>query len=256
VSQPTGFFQGTEGSRWPRLPSRTVVIGGTPVTCSQAAGALSALSAAGGIMVAQALRAAGNPLAACDYHAAAAPFREEMPGTGRRGAAGRPVTKTAFMRAVSAALERAAAREPALHFAPDLAAAREAFSGDSGYAAAMASAAVRLLSDGHRRQLRASVAAASRAAAAECASRAGEFSCAAVSACGTGDCRLAPPHLAGAAVPASPGRVPRPANHARAGEGFGLAAAVIAAQAAAPFAVHVRVSSGDSAKAAERVAAA
>ena len=255
MSQPAGFSYLSAVSRWPALPARPVAVGGVTCTCAQAQRALAALAAAGGIMVAQVLRGAGSPLAGCDYHAAAAPFLLPLPAAGGRGAAGRPVTRTAFMRAIAAVLDAAARAEPARHFASRLDAARDAFGSDAGYAAAMASAAVAVLEREHAARLAAVLSAGVRTATAACEARRGEFSCAAVSACGTGDCRLASSRrpLAGLAVPAGPGRVPRPGNHERAGRGFGTSAALAALGAAVPFdaaaaAGTVRVSGSDCAR--------
>lgn len=155
-------------ARWPSLPGRPVTIGGVTVIAADAAAALRVLQAAGGIMVRQALAAAGNPLASCDYHAAALPYMTEpylaacsADGEWGRGAAGRPVTRLAFMAALRAALRAAEQAEPARAFAADLAAADRAFSSDSGYAEAMAKAAVALRARAVRRS------SADRAAAAD-----------------------------------------------------------------------------------------
>ena len=54
-------------------------------------------------MVRQPLQRAGHPLADCDYHAIAAPYKSVIVLPDRqygRGAAGRPSTKTAFMLAL------------------------------------------------------------------------------------------------------------------------------------------------------------
>jgi hypothetical protein len=267
VAQSSGFSYQEGVSRWPHLPGRPVSVGGVTVTCAQAAAALGALRASGGIMVRQVLAAAASPLAACDYHAAALPFipavraEEQAPACSGRGAAGRPVTKTAFMRAVSAALAAAGRAEPARHFAGDLEQAMAAFSSDSGYAAAMARAAVAVAGREHAAALRAQASQAVHQAVSACDARRGQFACAAVSACGTGDCRLAAGPLAAPAmaVPAPPGRLPRPANHARAGTGFGIAAALAALEAAVPFDVTaaartVRVPGADRATAADAAA--
>jgi len=255
-------------ARWPGLASRPVNIGGVTATYAEAAAAARALARAGGIMVRQVLLAAGSPLAGCDYHAAAAPFREavfrgQFPASSPtgRGAAGRPATKQAFIKAIEDALCQAELAEPARHFADDLARAREAFGSDAGYAAAMAAAAVQHRRDGHSSRLRAMVTSAAREAVAACEARAGEFSCAAVSACGTGDCRLARGVLAGLAdssgspAPAGPGRLSRPANHAQSGRGFGTVNALQALEKAIPFTVGVHVSGAASARGAGSVAA-
>jgi hypothetical protein len=243
-----------------------VVIGGVPVTCAQAARAADLLKRAGGAAVRQVLTAAGSPLASCDYRAAAIPFTLAggPPGQYGRGAAGRPVIKTAFIRAIRFALAEAGAAEPARHFAAELAGAREAFSSDAGYAASMAAAAVTVREKDHAARLRELLAAGVRRALAACdgspesGGHRGAFTCAALSACGTGDCRLAEGSLAGPAVPAPAGRTPRPANHAQAGTGFGTAVALAALEAAVPFDVAaavntVTVAGADYARAADSV---
>lgn len=237
-----------EPIRWPGLAGRLVEIGGVAVTYAQAAAARDTLRLAGGIMVRQVLRAAGNPLQHCDYHAAAAAsgraaFASSLPPSGRRGAAGRPVTKAAFLAALEEALRQAETREPARHFAAELAGARAAFGSDAGYAAEMAAAAVAARQAAHVTRLRTLAATAVREALAACEARSGEFSCAASSACGTGDCRLASGVMTSLRVPAGPGRLPRPGNHAHAGRGFGAGPALAALEQQVPFTVGVRVSS-------------
>jgi len=235
------------------------VIGGVTVTCAQAASALDALERSGGVMIRQVLAAVSSPLAGCDYLSALEPFKAPPPAARNgygRGAAGRPAARQAFIRAIRAALDGAAAAEPARHFAAELTSARDAFGSDAGYATAMARAAVAVRERAHAARLRALLSGQVAAAVSQCAARRGEFACAAVAACGTGDCALAGAALAGPAmtVPAGPGRVPRPANHVRGGA-FGTAAALAALAAAVPFDVRaahcetaaaaVRVSGGD-----------
>jgi hypothetical protein len=236
VTQSPGFSYQDTVSRWPRLPGRPAVIGGVTVTCEQAQAALAALERAGGVMVRQVLSAARSPLAACDYHAAAAPFRQppDRPASGR-GAAGRPLTRRAFARAVTAALEAAGKDEPARHYAAELDGAVTAFAADERYAAEMARAAVALREREHAARLRDLLAAEVSRAVQACTARSGQFACAADSACGTGDCRLAAGTLAGLAVTAPAGRLPRPANHNRAGQGFSVSAALAALAAAVPL---------------------
>jgi len=242
---PAVSAAGFPAPRWPALPRRAVRIGGVAVTAGQAARDADALARAGGVAIRQVLAASGSPLAACDYRAALAPFRE--PGTGQqavsrngygRGAAGRPAARTAFIAAIRAALDAAEREEPAAVFAAGLAAASAAFGSDAAYAAAMADAAVQVLRREHAARLRALLSAAVRQAVTACDGERhrGGFSCAAVSACGTGDCALAGPPLAGErmTVPAPPGGLPRPANHGT-GRGFSVSAALAALEAAVPF---------------------
>ena len=128
-------------------------------------------------------------------------------------------------------------------FAPDLRAARAAFGSDSGYAAAMAAAAVALAAREHAAAQRADLSLAVLAATAACERAAGQFTCAVADACGTGACRFSRAPLSGAAmtVPAPPGRHPRPGNHARPGQGFGTGPARSALAASSPFTVTVTV---------------
>jgi len=265
---PAVSAAGFPAPRWPALPRRAVRIGGVAVTAGQAARDADALARAGGVAIRQVLAASGSPLAACDYRAALAPFRE--PGTGQqavsrngygRGAAGRPAARTAFIAAIRAALDAAEREEPAAVFAAGLAAASAAFGSDAAYAAAMADAAVQVLRREHAARLRALLSAAVRQAVTACDGERhrGGFSCAAVSACGTGDCALAGPPLAGErmTVPAPPGGLPRPANHGT-GRGFSVSAALAALEAAVPFdarsaARTVRVSGGDCSRARDAV---
>ena len=276
VSHPPGFSPfpavsaaGFPAPRWPALPGRAVRIGGVAVTAGQAARDADALARAGGVAIRQVLAASGSPLAACDYRAALAPFREPAArgaapvsrnGYGR-GAAGRPAARTAFIAAIRAALDAAEREEPAAVFAGGLAAASAAFGSDAAYAAAMADAAVQVLRREHAARLRALLSAAVRQAVTACDGERhrGGFSCAAVSACGTGDCALAGPPLAGErmTVPAPPGGLPRPANHGT-GRGFSVSAALAALEAAVPFSAAaaartVRVSGGDCARARDAV---
>jgi len=255
VSYPPENCQ--DASRWPGLPGRPVRIGGITVTYAEAAAARAALAKAGGIMVRQVLKAAGSPLAVCDYHAAAVRFRGQflaVPAAGR-GAAGRPVARQAFIKAIEEALRQAETAEPARHFAAELDACRAAFGSDAGYAAAMAGVAVQARQAEHAARLRAMVTAAAREAVSACAARSGEFSCAASAACGPGDCRLASGAMAQLRVPAGPGRLPRPGNHVQAGRGFGTGPALAALEKAVPFTVAVRVSAAAAARACGAVAA-
>jgi hypothetical protein len=216
-----------------------LVIGGVTVTPEQAHSALEILRSSSGMMIRQPLQRAGHPLAACDYHAASAPFRarpEDLPAAGR-GAAGRHLTKPAFVIAVEVALlahRETAEREAALDRAVaalrppvlpgQIERALAAFAADFSYAASMANAAVVLLRKRHAGVQRTALRDASAAAVALCASQEGAFRCAAAAPCGTGDCRLARGVLAGLPVPAS-GRprgpaLARPANHVEAGSRF------------------------------------
>jgi hypothetical protein len=216
-----------------------LVIGGISVTSEQAQVALEILRSSQGMMIRQPLARAGHPLAACDYHAAAAPFRaraQDVPSAGR-GAAGRHLAKPAFIIAVESALalDRQAAQQYAelehavasLHprVPPEqVGRALAAFAVDSSYVTLMASAAVAVLRKRHTVRQRAALRLASAEAVALCGQRAGAFRCAAAAPCGTGDCQLARGALAGLAVPAGTGPrgsgLSRPANHVAAGTRF------------------------------------
>jgi hypothetical protein len=90
--------------------SAPVTIGGIVTTALEVARALQVLTASAGMMVAQPLRKANSPLAACDYHAAARPWKAASAASDPhhgRGAAGRHITKVAFMACLSAALKAA-----------------------------------------------------------------------------------------------------------------------------------------------------
>jgi hypothetical protein len=122
--------------RWPGLCEKAVFIGGVTVTVAQAVRAAAVLDASRTSAIAPVLGKLGHPLAACDYFAAAAPYlpaQRLRAKTGRAGAAGRHVTKNAFIEAIAAAV--AGAREA------DVAAVLRRFASDERYAAAMAASA-------------------------------------------------------------------------------------------------------------------
>ena len=166
------------------------------------------------------LRAAGSPLADCDYFAVAAPHlaaARRLPKTGRIGAAGRHVTKIAFLAAVEQVLARALEAE--------LASWASALATDERYAAAIARDAVTIRQRAHAAGIRSAVRSAVARAVSACNARRGEFTCSESSACGTGSCRFAAAPYAALDAPAPPGRVIRPWNHASSGEGFSADAA-------------------------------
>lgn len=212
---------------WPSLSDRLVTVGGVPVTYSDALEAAGILAASRTSAIEPVLRAAGSPLARCDYLGAAAPYlflARQAPKTGRIGAAGRHVTKDAFLRAVAFALQ--VAREE------DLGLALGAFAADERYAVAIARDAVALRERAYVAGVRSAVRSAVTRAVAACSAASGQFTCSAVTACGTGSCRLAAPGYRLVTVPAAAGRMIRPANHVAAGTGFteaGAAAQVAAA---------------------------
>jgi hypothetical protein len=223
-----------------------VTIGGLSVTCAVAAHALAVLETSPGMMVRQPLRRAGSPLSSCDYHQAAHPYlNTAMPNTGKRGAAGRHLTKTAFVAALRDALAVADAAERSqraiIHHIESRApgairAALAAFRCDPSYAAVMAEAAVTALRKQHESALRVQLREVSAATAASCAGG----GCQAVSACGTGECRLARGIWASLKPAASPARgwaVARPPCHVQAGAAFSPDTMLESLLASRPFRV-------------------
>jgi hypothetical protein len=228
-------------------------VGGVAVSSTEIEQALRILRSSPGMMVAQPLRRAGNPLADCDYHAAAAPFRAD-PGTvpvKGRGAAGRHLTKPGFVIALESALAQAGEEtrrrtelEAAVHElqaavpVTDVEQALAAFGEDHSYAAAMAVAATGILRKRYLSELQATLRLASAAATGVCSGMAGMFRCAAAAPCGTGDCRLAQGKLAALAVsgPAPrQGSMKRPANHTAAGTSFSPDAMLSALEKLVPW---------------------
>lgn len=207
------------GPSWPALRARPVRVGGVTVAYAEAEAAVEILAFSRTSAIMPVLRAVGNPLAACDYFGASAPYVEWArfaPKTGRAGAAGRHVTKVAFLLALQRALEQARAEE--------VAAAVIAFGRDERYAVAIAREAVVVRERALAAGVRASVRTAIVRALAACGERAGEFTCSEATACGTGACRFASPAYRGAVAVAGSGRFARPANHVSAGASFTEAA--------------------------------
>jgi hypothetical protein len=88
----------------------------------------------------------------------------------------------------------------------------------------------------------------------ECGLLAGRFSCSEATACGTGACRLAGPPCRAVTAAAAPGRLIRPANHVRAGEGFTDAGAAAELAAAGSYRSGVQVWDADALAAGDRAA--
>jgi hypothetical protein len=213
---------------WPGLGARQVTVGGARVPFDAAAGAIALLAASRTSAIAPVLRAARHPLAGCDYFRAAAPYLAKArtaPKTGRAGAAGRHVTKAAFLAAIGAELGRAADAE--------LAAALGAFAADERYAAAIARDAVTMRERAHAAGLRSAVRSAAARAVAACAATGAR--CTLATACGTGACRFATGIYRRLDAPAGPGRTARPPGHERAGEGFDVGAAAAQLGALVPW---------------------
>jgi hypothetical protein len=228
---------GKMACRWPALAARQVEVGGVRVSCAQAVAAAEILIASRTSAIAPVLRAAGHPLAGCDYFAAAAPHlarARAQPKTGRAGAAGRHVTKHAFLAALTVALSAARERE--------LAGWRSALATDERYAAAIARDAVAARQRAHAAGIKSALHAAVARAVAACGASAGQFTCTEAAACGTGQCRFAQPAYRELTAPAVPGKIIRPANHAEAGAGFSESGAAAELAAATPWRAGVPVS--------------
>lgn len=139
----------TAALRWPLVAQSPVDIGGITVSCSTALAACEILRTSQASAIASVLRAAGSPLADCDYHAVyrpglAAARAELAPAPGMRGPRGRHLAKRAFEHAV-----RGKVAETACRLLEDII---QSFRADERYASAIASDAVAMLSrQGHRR---------------------------------------------------------------------------------------------------------
>jgi hypothetical protein len=120
-----------------------LVVGGVNCTAFTVASALDCLEAAKGLMIRQPLSRIGSPLARCDYHAVAAPYRsrfETLTGAGR-GAAGRHIAKQAFCSALRELLAVCRELDPIAAFEAVSHRAWLAFASDFAYCEAMALAA-------------------------------------------------------------------------------------------------------------------
>jgi len=209
------------GPPWPALAARSVAVGGVSVSFAEALAAANILRSSRTSAIQPVLRAAGSPLAGCDYLAVAAPYMgtaREQPKTGRAGAAGRHLAKNAFIESVALLLTVARDQE--------IADAMEAFAADERYAVAVARDATGLRERAYLAGVRSTVRSSVARAVAACTAAAGLFTCDSVTACGTGACRFSSPACRGAVTAAGPGRLVRPFNHVRAGEGFTEAEAV------------------------------
>lgn len=178
----------------------------------------SILAQAPGLMVRQPLARFRNPLALCNYHDEAAPYRDmyytSLTHNGR-GAAGRPATKHAFMHALQVRAAEAMRDAPLIAAMPLAAEAYEAMRDDVSYVMAMAKMAVAVMGRQHTWRARSELRAAQQEAMAQCGKQ--EFSCENKTACGTGDCRFACGIYKLVSTPAGSGKTARPANHADGG---------------------------------------
>jgi hypothetical protein len=225
---------------WSSLSQAKVLIGGVSVTYQEAETARDILRNSRTSAIAPVLSAAQHPLASCDYFGAAEPYlakaRQEQK-TGRSGAAGRHVTKNAFLDAIEQALSVAEREEVEV--------ALRAFSEDERYAAAMAREAVAIRERAHAAAKRSQVKAAMDGAVAQCREN-GPVQCTLASACGTGACPFAPAVLAGISVAADgSGRNVRPPAHVLAGSVFSGGEVVAALLVADPYRVSVHVRDED-----------
>ncbi len=224
-------------------------MGGVAVTFAEALRAVEILRGSRTSAIAPVLRAAGSPLAGCDYFGAAAPFLPAArlaPKTGRAGAAGRHVTKNAFTQSVMLTL--AVAREQ------DLTGALAVFGSDERYAVAIARAATEARERAYTAGVRSAVRSAVARAVAACGLAAGQFSCDARTACGTGSCRFSSPAYRTAISPAAPGRFTRPANHVDAGGMFTEAGAAAEIAARGSYGQGVQVWDTDALAAGDKAA--
>lgn len=237
------------GAPWPSLAVREVTVGGVRVTFADALRAAEILRDSRTSAIAPVLRSAGSPLAFCDYFAAAAPHLAAArlaPKTGRAGAAGRHVTKNAFLEAIAMAC--ALAREQ------DVADALAAFGSDERYAVAIARAATEARERAYASGVRSAVRSAVTRAVAACGAVAGQFTCSAVTACGTGACRFTSPAYRPATALAGPGRFTRPANHVQVGRPFTEAGAAAEIAASGGYGAGVQVWDADALSAGDKVA--
>jgi ferredoxin len=191
-------------------------VGGLLASVSTVTEAYEILEEAPGLMVRQPLAHYKNPLARCDYHAEAAPYREQyylkLKHQGLRGASAPPTTKYAFMHALQARSQAAMSMAPLVRAMPLVAEAYAAMAQDFSYVAAMSQMATSILGKQHAWRLRSELRQAQGEAMIECSGH--EFVCEAQSACGTGDCKFAQGIYTQLASIAQPGKTPRPANHA------------------------------------------
>jgi hypothetical protein len=213
-------------------------VGGVLASVATVSEAHEILTEAPGLMVRQPLSYYHNPLACCDYHAEAAPYREQvylrLDHRGHRGASAPPTTKLAFMRALQVRSQAAMRSAPLVRAMPLVAEAYAAMTRDVSYVMAMSEMAKSVLARQHQWRLRAELRQAQGEAMIECSGH--TFVCESRSACGTGDCKFASGVFADLTSIAFPGKTPRPANHA-AGGAFSSDAALAELERLRPFRV-------------------
>jgi hypothetical protein len=210
LSVPTGFSSPGEDEVY-------LVVGGVMTSVVVATEAHAILTDSPGLMVRQPLARCRNPLALCDYHAEAAPYRDQyylkLAHQGHRGAAAPPTTKFAFMHALRSRTADAMRDSPLLTAMPLVAEAYDAMRTDVSYVMAMSKMAVAALARQHAWRLRSELRQVQQQAMAQCQRQAGQFTCDNESACGTGECRFTCGVYQLIAAPAEDGKITRPANH-------------------------------------------
>ena len=246
VPEPEGVLNVSEATCspvpdiFPSLSEEEVylVIGGVMTSVLVVNEAHEILAGAPGLMVRQPLARYRNPLALCDYHAEAAPYRAsyysslEFRG---KGAAGRPATKHAFMHALRCRSADAMREAPLIAAMPLAAEAYDAMRADVSYVMAMSKMAVSVLAKQHAWRLRSELRQAQQDAMKQCQRQAGEFTCENQSSCGTGECRFACGIYKSVTAPAGDGKTARPANHA--GGPYSTDSALAALEVLRPFRV-------------------
>lgn len=215
-------------------------VGGVRASVRAVTEAHSILQDSPGLMVRQPLARYRNPLALCNYHQEAAPYRIQYYGslsfTGK-GAAGRPATKFAFMHALRVRSAEAMRDAPYELGLPLLASeAYEAFGQDVSYVLAMVKLAVSVQAKQHAWRLRSELRQAQQEAMARCQQDEGAWSCHAASACGTGECPLASGAYKKVTAVAGPGKAQRPPRHVPGGA-YGLEQAAQQLEQLVPFRV-------------------
>lgn len=228
-----------------------VAVGGVEVEVAHLPVALGCLRRSGGLMIRQPLAAIGSPLAECDYHSVAAPYRARFLSqqASGRGAAGRPLAKQAFCLALEDLITECS---PPARMQVLLRDALEAFAADSSYATSMARSAVDLAARAHRARLLQVLRQSAHQAVSACDAHRGEFACHNTSPCGTGDCRFVQGQLSDISIGPKPGKTRRPANHVPGGS-CDPAAALAEFERLEPFIVGIPVCDGDQMAAAEHV---
>jgi hypothetical protein len=194
-------------------------VGGVLTSIGVVSEAYEILRESSGLMVRQPLTYYHNPLALCDYHSEAAPYREQyyarLSHLGHRGASAPPTTKLAFMHALRIRSDCAMKSAPLVRVMPFVAEAYEVMSQDFRYITAMSQMAVSVLARPHQLRLRSELRQVQSDAMAECEGH--TFTCDSKSACGTGSCKFASGIYAEITSIAKSGKTPRPANHVSGG---------------------------------------